>query len=124
MGTSYEKADEKSAEYLYVLNATRGTLFLDEIGDLSPAAEVALLRALDGYGVRPLGYTGPALLPNCRIIAATNRIRSRADLRESYENRETCKTMRKDLYYRLEGWVVELPAQEDRRWTIRMGVIT
>jgi DNA-binding NtrC family response regulator len=115
MNTSYERTSEDSAEYLFVDNAKPGTLFLDEIGDLSPAAEVALLRALDGYGIRPLGYTGPALLPDCRIIAATNRIRSRADVRETFESGEKCGTMRKDLFYRLEGWIVQLPALRERK---------
>ena len=109
MQSMYIDTDKDSAEYCYIKDATHGTLFLDEIGDLSTAAGVALLRALDGYGIRPLGYTGPSLLPHCRVIAATNRIRSQQDLRNSEE------IMRRDLFERLAGWVLELPALRDRK---------
>jgi len=115
MGKFYVTVSQEGAEYLYVKNAKPGTLFLDEIGDLSPAAEVALLRALDGYGIRPLGYTGPALLPNCRVIAATNRIRSYVDVREPYESTQNGGFIRKDLYWRIACWPLQLPPLRERK---------
>ena len=114
MGIPYREEERDAAEYLYVRNATAGTLFLDEIGDLSSPAEASLLRALDGYGIRPVGYTGPALLPNCRVIAATNRIRSRRDLRRHVDEGSYRKGMREDLFHRVAGWVVSLPPLRSR----------
>lgn len=116
MNNPYNIVNESQAEYIYSSNAP-GTLFLDEIGDLTPAAEAALLRVLDGYGIRPLGYTGPALLPNCQIIAATNKITSTSDLVDTtYNNKNKGPGLgfRKELYHRLAGWVMELPPLRDR----------
>ena len=115
MGRHYKESDEKSADFVYANNGMEGTLFLDEIGDLPPSAEVVLLRVLDGYGLRPVGYTGPDILPNCRIIAATNRLQNHEDLHNPRSSYSKTKTMRKDLFYRLEGWVLELPPLRDRK---------
>lgn len=112
MNNIYKVTDEQDAEFVYV-NSQPGTLFLDEIGDLTPSAEAALLRALDGYGIRPLGYTGPALLPNCCIIAATNQIENTSDLHNAATSPGK-KGIRKELYHRLAGWVLELPPLRDR----------
>jgi DNA-binding NtrC family response regulator len=114
MNNIYHIADESHAEYVFA-DTHPGTLFLDEIGDLTPSAEVALLRALDGYGIRPLGYTGPALLPHCCIIAATNRIKNTSDLRDDTMSNGSKKGIRKELYHRLAGWVLELPPLRERR---------
>ena len=115
MNSTYDRTDAAHAEYIFA-DTNPGTLFLDEIGDLTPAAEAALLRALDGYGVRPLGYTGPALLPNCCIIAATNRIKNTSDLRDDdYMPNQNKKGIRLELYHRLAGWVLELPPLRLRR---------
>lgn len=111
MNNPYINTDQDSADYIYA-DTVSGTLFLDEIADLSPTAEAALLRALDGYGIRPLGYTGPAILPNCCIIAATNRINSTDDL--IGKERHHKSGLRKEIYYRLAGWVLELPPLRER----------
>jgi sigma-54 specific flagellar transcriptional regulator A len=84
--------------------AEGGTLFLDEIGDISPRTQVALLRVLqDGAFERVGGCT--QLHANVRIVCATHR-----DLRGMVERGE----FREDLYYRLCGVVLEVPALRDR----------
>lgn len=114
MNNIYHIAEASDAEFIFADNPP-GTLFLDEIGDLTSAAEAALLRALDGYGIKPLGYTGPALLPHCCIIAATNRIKNTSDLRDETKTASTRKGIRKELYHRLAGWVLELPPLRERK---------
>lgn len=79
--------------------ADKGTLFLDEVGDMSPAMQVKLLRALEEKQFIPLGGTVP-LKADVRIIAATNR--SLKDLVDE-------KLFREDLYYRLNIITIDLP---------------
>ena len=84
--------------------AQDGTIFLDEIGTISAAAQVKLLQVLqDGTFSRVGG--GEKLKTNARIIAATN-----ADL----EKMVASDTFRKDLFYRLNIFPIELPALKDR----------
>jgi DNA-binding NtrC family response regulator len=52
--------------------ATGGTLFLDEIGDVSPAMQVKLLRALQEKEITRVGATRPVPV-DARVVAATNR---------------------------------------------------
>ncbi|MER3424346.1 MAG: two-component system response regulator, partial [Nitrospiraceae bacterium] len=52
--------------------AHEGTLFLDEIGDIGPALQVKLLRAIQEQEIRRVGGTG-SIKVDVRIIAATNR---------------------------------------------------
>jgi DNA-binding NtrC family response regulator len=52
--------------------ADRGTLFLDEIGDLSPDAQVQLLRVLDEGEYRPVGEATPRRA-DIRVVGATNQ---------------------------------------------------
>jgi DNA-binding NtrC family response regulator len=88
-----------------VRSADRGTLFLDEIGELAPTAQAALLRVLQEREVLPLGEDRPVAV-DLRLIAATLR-----DLEaDMHGNR-----FRRDLYARLAGHVVSLPALRDRR---------
>jgi sigma-54 specific flagellar transcriptional regulator A len=84
--------------------AEGGTLFLDEIGDISPRTQVALLRVLQERTFERVGGTTP-LRANVRVICATHR-----DLRAMVERGE----FREDLYYRLRGITLEVPALRAR----------
>jgi len=79
--------------------ADHGTVFLDEIGDLPQLLQVKLLRALQEQTIRPVGSNAPVKI-DIRVIAATNR-----DLAAQVRQR----TFREDLFYRLNGIVIELP---------------
>ena len=85
--------------------AARGTFFLDEIGEMSPATQVKLLRAIQEREVIPVGAT-KAVPVDVRIIAATNR-----DLEEEISR----GGFRSDLYYRLNVIQLHLPPLRDRR---------
>ena len=80
--------------------ADGGTVFLDEIGEVSPAFQVKLLRVLQEGEVRPLGHVRTRKV-DVRVIAATNR-----DLEEEVR----AGRFRADLFYRLAGMIVRLPA--------------
>ena len=84
--------------------AEGGTLFLDEIGDISPRTQVALLRVLQEKTFERVGGTAP-IRANVRVICATHR-----DLRAMVERGE----FREDLYYRLRGITLEVPALRAR----------
>jgi transcriptional regulator with PAS, ATPase and Fis domain len=84
--------------------AREGTLFLDEIGDMPPSMQVKILRALQEReiervgGVRTIGV-------DVRVIAAT------------HQNLDTLVNegnFRSDLFYRLQGVRVRLPALRER----------
>ncbi len=84
--------------------ASGGTLFLDEIGDISPRTQVALLRVLEERRIERVG--GTASIPvDVRIVCATNR-----DLKKMVEAGQ----FREDLYYRLAGIALEIPALRER----------
>lgn len=90
--------------------ADGGTLFLDEIGDMPPAFQVKLLRALQERVIRPVGST--ASIPiDVRIISATHR-----DLDKALAD----NTFREDLYYRLNVVNLELPSLAQRREDITL----
>jgi len=81
-----------------------GTIFLDEIGTISPSAQVKLLQVLQDGTFSRVG--GEAVLQtDARVIAATN-----ADIGEMCKRGE----FRKDLYYRLNVFPVELPSLRER----------
>lgn len=85
--------------------ADGGTLFLDEIGDISPAMQVKLLRALQQKSFTPVGANREVEV-NVRIIAATNR-----NLEEMIKKGE----FREDLFYRLNVLPIFLPPLRERK---------
>jgi DNA-binding NtrC family response regulator len=86
-------------------HAEGGTLFLDEVSDLSLSAQAKLLRAIQDLAVERVGGTG-AHRVDIRIVAATNR--SLLGLVER-------QLVRPDLYYRLAGVDIHVPALRERR---------
>ncbi|MFI8558418.1 sigma-54-dependent Fis family transcriptional regulator [Pseudomonas putida] len=86
-----------------LLQADGGTLLLDEIGDMPLALQTRLLRVLEERQVVPIGGEPQAV--DVRIVSATHR-----DLLERVEQ----GTFREDLYYRLNGLEVTLPALRER----------
>lgn len=83
----------------------RGTVFLDEIGEMSPELQASLLRAVQFKEIRRVGATQSKVI-NVRIVAATNR-----DLKQEVQRRG----FREDLYYRLQGLVIAMPALRERK---------
>ena len=79
--------------------AQGGTLFLDEIGELPPAMQATLLRALESKRIRPVG-SEREIPVELRIVAATHR-NLRAEV--------VAGRFRKDLYYRLQVVEITLP---------------
>src|SRR5262249_10435102 len=86
-------------------HADGGTLFLDEVSDLSLSAQAKLLRAIQDLAVERVGGNGTHHV-NIRIVAATNR-----GLRDLVER----SLFRPDLYYRLSGVDIRVPALRERR---------
>jgi DNA-binding NtrC family response regulator len=84
--------------------ANGGTIFLDEIGTITPSAQIKLLQILqDGTFQRVGGEE--ALKTDVRVIAATND-----DLKRMCDGGQ----FRKDLYYRLNVFPIEIPALRQR----------
>ncbi|MCX2545242.1 sigma-54-dependent Fis family transcriptional regulator [Pseudomonas sp. COW5] len=81
-----------------------GTLFLDEIGDMPLALQARLLRVLQDRKVAPLG-AGEEQDIDVALICATHR-----DLKRQVED----KQFREDLFYRVNGISVMLPALRER----------
>jgi len=88
----------------YFEAANGGTLFLDEIGELSPSAQVKILRALQEGEITRVGATRPVSL-DVRIIAATNRI---------LIDEVAAGNFRADLFYRLAVAILKLPPLRER----------
>ena len=86
-------------------SAQGGTLFLDEIGDLPLAAQAKLLKVLEDRTIRRVGSSSPIKL-DLRLVAATNK-----DLKSEAE----AGRFRSDLLFRLNTFVVRLPALRERR---------
>lgn len=87
-----------------IVQANGGTLFLDEIGDMPIALQTRLLRVLENREVWPLGASKPVTV-DIKLISATHR-----DL----DRMANDGTFRADLYYRLRGLQIQLPALRER----------
>ncbi len=85
--------------------ANHGTLFLDEIGEMPISLQAKLLRFLETGEFLRVGANKTGIV-NVRIIAATNR-----SLLDEIAN----KQFREDLYYRLSGFIINLPSLRDRK---------
>ena len=84
--------------------ADKGTLLLDEIGDMPLNMQAKLLRFLEDGIVVPVGSHKPTVV-DVRVISATNQ-----DLTRLIEE----KKFRQDLYFRIKGVSISLPALRDR----------
>jgi DNA-binding NtrC family response regulator len=82
-----------------------GTIFLDEVGDMSPVMQSKVLRLLQEQRFERVGGTN-TIATDVRIIAATNR-----NLEQMVGKGE----FREDLFYRLNGFTIRLPALRERK---------
>ena len=84
--------------------ANGGTLFLDEVGELPLTLQPRLLRVLENRSVQRVGGKYPRAI-DVRVIAATHR-----DL----PARVAEQTFRQDLFFRLSGAIIAVPALRQR----------
>ncbi len=87
-----------------LMQANGGTLFLDEIGEMPAALQPKLLRALQERQVQPVGGAPAAV--DVRTVAATN-----SDLQAKLDS----GAFRRDLYFRVAGFVLRVPPLRERR---------
>jgi two-component system, NtrC family, response regulator AtoC len=88
----------------YFESAEGGTLFLDEIGELPPATQAKLLRALETRKIVRLGSSDEVEV-DVRIVAATNR-----DLPDEVR----AGRFRQDLFFRLSAFRIDVPPLRER----------
>jgi transcriptional regulator of acetoin/glycerol metabolism len=88
-----------------VLQANGGTLFLDEIGDMPIPLQARLLTVIEEREVMPLGGNKPVAV-DIRVISATHRDPGEMIAKGLF---------RDDLYYRLNGISLTIPALRDRK---------
>ncbi len=98
-GASFKKIGEFE-------KADGGTLFLDEVGELPPALQPKVLRAVEVGELQPLGSNDPPRKVDVRLVCATNR-----ELPEMVREGR----FREDLYYRLSLITMRLPSLRDYR---------
>jgi two-component system nitrogen regulation response regulator GlnG len=82
-----------------------GTIFLDEIGDMTPATQTKILRALQSGTFEHVGGNQPIQV-DVRVIAATNK---------PLEAAVAARQFREDLFYRLNVVRIHIPPLRDRR---------
>jgi len=100
---AFTGADRDKAGYFEL--ADGGTLFLDEIGDMPLTLQAKLLRALEDGKVLAVGGSKERSV-NVRVLSATN-----ADLQTAIEQGQ----FRRDLFYRLASFPVEVPPLRQRQ---------
>ncbi len=103
MKGAFTGADRRQAGRFEVAN--HGTLFLDEIGELSLSVQAKVLRVIEERAFERVGG-GATLNVDVRLVAATNQ-----DLTARVE----AGLFRRDLFYRLDVFPIELPPLRDRR---------
>jgi transcriptional regulator with GAF, ATPase, and Fis domain len=104
----YEKGAFTGADSMkrgYFEQADGGTVFMDEIGELSANAQVKLLRFLQTMEFRRVGGSRPISI-DVRTVSATNR-----DLETMVKNQQ----YRKDLWYRLNVFPIQIPPLRERK---------
>lgn len=93
-----------------IKEADGGTLFLDEVGDLTPGVQKSLLRVLQEKTYRPIGAKQEVAC-DFRVISASNK-----DLKKLVDK----GLFRKDLYYRLVVFHIDLPPLRSRKEDINL----
>ena len=84
--------------------ANEGTLFLDEIGDMPMNMQAKLLRVLEDGIIVPVG-SSRSVVVDVRLISATN---------QNFQTLIEEKSFREDLYFRIKGVNITVPALRDR----------
>jgi two-component system, NtrC family, response regulator AtoC len=85
--------------------ANKGTFFVDEVGDMGRAIQAKLLRVLETSVFRKLGDT-KEIKVDVRFIFATNK---------SIEEEVETNRFRKDLFYRLNTFIITVPSLRERK---------
>lgn len=85
--------------------ADKGTFFVDEVADMSPAIQAKLLRVIETGVFRRLGDT-KEIKVDVRFVFATNK---------SIEEEVRTNRFRKDLFYRLNTFIITLPSLRARK---------
>ena len=100
---SFTGADKKGMKGKLEL-ANGGTLFLDEIGDMPAHLQTRLLRVLAEREISPIGAAAPVAL-DVQVVSATH---------QNLAGMISAKQFREDLFYRLSGMTLHLPALRER----------
>ncbi|WP_428026362.1 sigma-54-dependent transcriptional regulator [Arcobacter sp.] len=101
--------NQKDPHIGYIQKVGTGTLFLDEINELHPSLQVKLLRFLETKTFYPLGSSEEQQFKG-RIICSTSNTK---------EEIENSSLFRKDLYYRISTFEIELPNLSNRTEDIK-----